>query len=169
MLAELLTGKYDRDSTFQCDESSFLHWAKPFLKEDSKLVLILDPRMKGKCSTKGASKLAELALRCLKKKKVHRPSMARILDTLKSIKGNFGGRVEVTSMLLLQPSVPSFGDVSFRDFDQRPKAGDRKLLSVGSGSSISVSSDDDDSRTSLQTGRIFEEYESARANSRREF
>jgi hypothetical protein len=154
VLVELLTGKFCRDAIFQCDERSFVQWAAPFLKEEAKLVLILDTRMKGKCPVKGAFELAKLALQCLKKKQAQRPSMVRVVDTLKSIKESFGGRLELSSTaLLLQWRAPSFEGV-------RSEIVDPKLLLLDSGSS-----EDEDARASacaLQTGKSFEDFETAR-------
>ena len=107
VLVELLTGKHSRDVAFQCDERSFLQWAAPFLKDEAKLVLILDPRMKGKCSMKGASKLAELALRCTHKRDSRRPNMARVVDTLRTIKENFSGRSEQLQVIQALHSIPT--------------------------------------------------------------
>ncbi|KAG0602945.1 hypothetical protein M758_10G053700 [Ceratodon purpureus] len=172
VLVELLTGKYSRDSAFQCDEKNFVQWAVPFLKDETKLVLILDPRMKGKCSTKGVFKVAELALRCLKKKEVQRPSMARVVDILKSIKENFSGRPELSSKVMLLPGrAPSFGGVSFRDSEPRSKVVNRKFY-LDSGSSMSASSEDEDSRAltcALQTGKSFKNFQIGRAYSSRVF
>lgn len=110
MLIELLTGKYSLDTAFLCNERSFVKWAKPFLRDESKLVQILDPRLKSKCPLKGAWKLAELALQCLKKKEMQRPSMSRVVDALKLIKEDFGGR-QVSRRA-------TFGGLSFRDLER---------------------------------------------------
>lgn len=178
VLVELLTGKYSLDTTFLCSEKNFVRWAAPFLKDESKLAQIIDPRMKSKFPLKGAVKVAELALQCLKKKEVQRPPMSRVVDALKSIKEDFGGRVLEynSSDGQLAQRRATFGGLSFRDLEERSKILDRQFLSMDSRSSVSTSSEDNDSRSgsvaqlctcALQSGMAVENH--AKANSYRVF
>jgi len=181
VLMELLTGKYSLDTTFLCNEKNFVRWAKPLLKDESKLAQILDPRLKSKCPLKGAWKVAELALQCLKKKELQRPSMPRVVDALKSIKEDFGGRVlqrhsySAKVSLDMQQRRATFGGLSFRDLEERSKALDRQFSYLDSRPSVSTSSEDNDSRSgsvahfctcALQSGKG---VENAKANSCRVF
>lgn len=115
VLLELLTGKYSRDASFMGDEKNLVRWAGPFLKDDAKLQLILDPRIKAKCPLKEALKLAELALQCLKKKEVHRPSMSKVVDTLKTIKDNSSYNSDHSSKSK-EKRRATFGGISFKEF-----------------------------------------------------
>lgn len=145
VLLELLTGKYSRDSFFMCDEKNFVQWATPFLKDESKLQLILDPRIKGNCPMKGALKLAELALWCLKRKEAQRPSMSRVVDTLKTIKDNYHNFDH--SFKGQEKLRATFGGISFNDLRHRSQVVSQ-YLSMECASSISDSSGEDDSKTS---------------------
>jgi hypothetical protein len=121
VLLEVLTGQDSRDgsSVLHYDARSFVQWAAPFLKDEAKWVLILDPRLKAtQCPVKGALQLAALAVQCLKKKAAKQPSMERVVDTLKTLVPNNSTQVAD------QPNkrrATSFGGISFREAEHRSK------------------------------------------------
>lgn len=111
LLLELLTGKYSRAAMFFCDDKLFVHWAKPFMGDESRLSGILDPRIKGKCPIQGAMKVAALALECLKKKEVQRPSMSVVVKSLTAIKKNYCSRFEWSDSALAMKNLVAYDHV----------------------------------------------------------
>lgn len=95
ILLELLTGKYSRDAAFLCDEKNFIEWGKLHMKDEARLSLIMDERLEGLYPIKGAMEVAMLALQCLRPKEAQRPTMTVVVATLKGIKHNYYGKVEM--------------------------------------------------------------------------
>lgn len=86
LLLELLTGKNSRDAMYLESDANFLQWGRQFMKEESQLEQIIDPRMKGDCPMKGAMELVSLLLQCVSKREAQRPSMAEVVGALKAVK-----------------------------------------------------------------------------------
>lgn len=86
LLLELLTGKNSRDAIYFGDDANFVQWGRQFMREESRLAYIIDPRMKGVCPTKGAMDVVSLLLQCVSKREAQRPSMSEVVGALKSIK-----------------------------------------------------------------------------------
>lgn len=87
VLLELLTGKRSMDNTRPGREQSLVEWARPLLKDASKLDRIMDPRLEGQYSTKGAQKAAALAYKCLSHHPKPRPMMSHVVEVLESLQG----------------------------------------------------------------------------------
>ncbi|KAJ6804886.1 putative serine/threonine-protein kinase PBL1 [Iris pallida] len=85
VLLELLTGRKNLDSRHPREERNIVKWSKPFLADDCRLTLILDPRIKGRCPPKAARAIADIAQKCLQKDPSVRPTMRSIVDTLKNV------------------------------------------------------------------------------------
>ncbi|CAI5518236.1 unnamed protein product, partial [Closterium sp. Naga37s-1] len=75
VLLELLSGRRAVDIDRPGDEKNLVFWAKPFLADRKRIGEIVDPRLEGRFSHKGALKLAVAAHCCLQDAK-SRPSMA---------------------------------------------------------------------------------------------
>ncbi|GLJ54805.1 hypothetical protein SUGI_1177090 [Cryptomeria japonica] len=80
MLLELLTGGHPKD------ERDLMKWAVPFLSEESRLIMIMDPRLSiSNISLQTAKAVADLVLKCLREEPSDRPTMRAIVETLKSL------------------------------------------------------------------------------------
>eukprot|EP01018_Ginkgo_biloba_P024329 Gb_17612 [translate_table: standard] len=85
VLLELLTGRRSMDKTRPSREYNLAEWARPLLNEKRKLLRILDPRLEGEYSVKGAQKAASLAYHCLSQNPKARPLMRDVVETLEPL------------------------------------------------------------------------------------
>lgn len=66
-------------------EQNLIEWAKPYLTNPQKLNRIMDSRLEGQYSTKGAEEAASLAYKCLSKNSKLRPDMKTVVETLEPL------------------------------------------------------------------------------------
>ncbi|XP_057970338.1 probable serine/threonine-protein kinase PBL1 [Malania oleifera] len=85
VLLELLTGRRNLDSRHPKEERNLVKWSRPFLSDDSRLSLIMDPQLKGRFPAKAARALADIAQRCLQTDPLERPTMRTIVEHLKIV------------------------------------------------------------------------------------
>lgn len=85
VLLELLTGRKNMDSRRSKEERNLVKWCWPFLADDCRLSLIMDPNLKGRFPIKAARTLADIAQWCLQKDPSERPTMRTVIDHLKPI------------------------------------------------------------------------------------
>ncbi|KAE8717590.1 B3 domain-containing transcription repressor VAL2-like isoform X1 [Hibiscus syriacus] len=85
VLLELLTGRKNLDSRHHREERNVVKWSRPFLADDCRLSLIMDPLLKGRFPMKAARTVADIAQRCLQKDPSERPTMRTIVENLKVI------------------------------------------------------------------------------------
>lgn len=85
VLLELLTGKRAMDNTRPGRKQSLVEWAKPLMKEPRKLEKLMDPRLEGQYSARGAQKAVALAYKCLSHNPKSRPSMSEVVKLLESL------------------------------------------------------------------------------------
>ncbi|KAF8022167.1 hypothetical protein BT93_G2344 [Corymbia citriodora subsp. variegata] len=85
VLLELLTGRRAVDKLRQKTEQNLVDWAKPYLTSSRKLRCIMDPRLGGQYSVKGAKEMALLALQCVSLQPKDRPRMPAIIDALEGL------------------------------------------------------------------------------------
>ncbi|RZC62999.1 hypothetical protein C5167_024784 [Papaver somniferum] len=85
VLLELLTGRKNLDCRHPKEERNLVKWSRPFLADDCRLSLVMDPRLKGRFPPKAARTVADIALKCLQKEPSERPTMRTILESLKNI------------------------------------------------------------------------------------
>ncbi|KAF2306546.1 hypothetical protein GH714_019345 [Hevea brasiliensis] len=85
VLLELLTGRKNLDNRHPKEERNLVKWSRPFLVDDCRLSLIMDPQLKGRFPVKAARTVADIALRCLQKDPLERPTMRTIVEHLKVI------------------------------------------------------------------------------------
>lgn len=83
VLLELLSGRRATgdDRPTSVDET-LVDWAKPFLSDNRRILRIMDTRLGGQYSKKGALSAASLALRCLHIDPKNRPTMADVLSAM---------------------------------------------------------------------------------------
>ncbi|KAG5249135.1 kinase family protein [Salix suchowensis] len=82
VLLELLTGRRATDRSRPKSEQNIINWAKPYLTSSRRLRCIMDPRLAGQYSVKGAKHMALLALQCISLNPRDRPKMPSIVETL---------------------------------------------------------------------------------------
>ncbi|KAK6164036.1 hypothetical protein DH2020_000900 [Rehmannia glutinosa] len=86
VLLELLSGKRATgDENAGGAEETLVDWAKPFLSDSRKVLRIMDSRLGGQYSKKGAQTAAALALRCLQNDPKNRPPMTEVLAALEQL------------------------------------------------------------------------------------
>ncbi|KAL0371030.1 UNVERIFIED_CONTAM: putative serine/threonine-protein kinase PBL3 [Sesamum angustifolium] len=86
VLLELLSGKRATgDDNAGGAEETLVDWAKPFLSDNRKVLRIMDSRLGGQYSKKGAQAAAALALRCLHTDPKYRPPMTEVLAALEQL------------------------------------------------------------------------------------
>ncbi|CAO2823937.1 unnamed protein product [Amaranthus hypochondriacus] len=85
VLLEILTGRKNMDSRQTKEERNLVKWSWPFLADECRLSLIMDPQLKGRFPIKAARTVADIAQKCLQKDPSERPTMRTIVENLKSI------------------------------------------------------------------------------------
>ena len=85
VLLELLTGRRAMDKSRPKSEQNLIEWAKPYLTSTRRLRYIIDPRLAGQYSVKGAKEIALLALQCISMTPRDRPRMSAIVETLEAV------------------------------------------------------------------------------------
>ncbi|KAG8375268.1 hypothetical protein BUALT_Bualt10G0082800 [Buddleja alternifolia] len=85
VLLELLTGRRAMDKTRPKSEQNLVDWAKPYLTSSRRLRCIMDPRLAGQYSVKGAKEMGLLAQQCVSLQPKDRPKMPAIIETLESL------------------------------------------------------------------------------------
>lgn len=73
------------DKTRLKTEQSLVDWARPYLTSSRRLRYVIDPRLSGQYSVKGAKEMAHLALQCVSMNPRDRPKMPAIIETLESL------------------------------------------------------------------------------------
>uniref|UniRef100_M1C2N2 Protein kinase APK1A, chloroplast n=1 Tax=Solanum tuberosum TaxID=4113 RepID=M1C2N2_SOLTU len=86
VLLELLSGKRATgDENAGGADEKLVEWAKPFLSDSRRVLRIMDIRLGGQYSKKGAQTAASLVLRCLDVDPKLRPTMDEVLATLQLV------------------------------------------------------------------------------------
>ncbi len=82
VLLEMLTGRRSMDKNRPSGEQNLVEWARPYLNDRRKLFRLIDQRLEGHYSMKGAQKAAILSHHCLSRDPKSRPLMGDVVDTL---------------------------------------------------------------------------------------
>ena len=82
VLLEILTGRKAVDNNRSGGEQNLVQWAIPFLRDKSKVLRLVDTRLEGQYSRRGALRLAHVALRCINPKAKDRPHMHQVVELL---------------------------------------------------------------------------------------
>ncbi|KAF7024386.1 hypothetical protein CFC21_036748 [Triticum aestivum] len=85
VLLELITGRKNLDVRSTKEERNIVKWGRPFLTDDSRLSLIMDPRIKGRFPPKAARTVADIILKCLHRDPSERPTMRAVVESLASV------------------------------------------------------------------------------------
>ena len=81
----MITGRRSMDKNRPNGEHNLVEWARPHLGERRRFYRLIDPRLEGHFSIKGAQKAAQLAAHCLSRDPKARPLMSEVVDTLKPL------------------------------------------------------------------------------------
>eukprot|EP00249_Psilotum_nudum_P023532 c28909_g2_i3 orf=2-1714(-) len=134
LLLELLTGRQHMDLLIPKDERNLVKWTRPFLMDEGRLFLIMDPKLQGRFPIQGAKRIADLAYECLQKEPSRRPLMRNVVDIIKSVKemrylSRFPLKEPSTAHLssLLPNGVRVFESPNFHSGASRAVGGDRKI------------------------------------------
>ncbi|KAK9069779.1 hypothetical protein SSX86_010175 [Deinandra increscens subsp. villosa] len=85
LLLESMTGQRVMDLIRRERQQSLLEWVNRIQSDKRKLKKIMDPRLKNKYPSQGASEYVSLAMRCIAHKPQNRPSSEEVLDRLEQI------------------------------------------------------------------------------------
>nr|KYP65821.1 hypothetical protein KK1_012089 [Cajanus cajan] len=85
VLLEMLTGRRSMDKHRPNGEHNLVEWARPHLGERRRFYRLIDPRLEGHFSIKGAQKAAQLAAHCLSRDPKARPLMSEVVEALKPL------------------------------------------------------------------------------------
>ncbi|XP_055810124.1 serine/threonine-protein kinase PBL34-like isoform X1 [Solanum dulcamara] len=85
VLLEMITGRRSMDKNRPNGEHNLVEWARPHLGERRRFYRLVDPRLEGHFSIKGAQKAAQLAARCLSRDPKARPMMSEVVEALKPL------------------------------------------------------------------------------------
>lgn len=81
----MLTGRRSMDKNRPNGEHNLVEWARPHLGERRRFYRLIDPRLEGHFSIKGAQKAAQLAAHCLSRDPKARPLMSEVVEALKPL------------------------------------------------------------------------------------
>ncbi|XP_010528316.1 PREDICTED: probable receptor-like protein kinase At5g15080 isoform X2 [Tarenaya hassleriana] len=87
VLLEILTGRRSMDKNRPNGEQNLVEWARPHLLDKKRFYRLLDPRLEGHFSIKGAQKATQLASQCLSRDSKARPKMSEVVEALKPLPG----------------------------------------------------------------------------------
>ncbi|RXH89529.1 hypothetical protein DVH24_031886 [Malus domestica] len=85
VLLEMLVGKRSMDKNRPNGEHNLVEWARPHLGDRQRFYRLIDPRLEGHFSIKGAQKAFHLAARCLSRDPKARPLMSEVVEVLKPL------------------------------------------------------------------------------------
>ncbi|KAH8511040.1 hypothetical protein H0E87_008545 [Populus deltoides] len=85
VLLEMLTGRRSMDKNRPNGEHNLVEWARPHFGDKRRFYRLLDPRLEGHFSIKGAQKGIQLAAQCLSRDPKARPQMSEVVEALKPL------------------------------------------------------------------------------------
>ena len=85
VLLEILIGRRAVDKNRPYGEQNLVEWARPYFSDKRKVFRIVDPRLEGQYSMKGAYRAAILALSCLNQEAKLRPTMKEVVQLLEPL------------------------------------------------------------------------------------
>nr|CAB3460562.1 unnamed protein product [Digitaria exilis] len=85
VLLELMTGRRSMDKNRPTGEHNLVEWARPHLKQRQGFHTLMDPKVGGNISMKGAYKVTQLARACLTRDPKARPLMSQVVEILKPL------------------------------------------------------------------------------------
>ncbi|KAM7266822.1 hypothetical protein ACFE04_008988 [Oxalis oulophora] len=85
VLLEMMTGQRSMDKNRPNGEHNLVQYVRPHLGDKKRLFQLIDPRLEGHFSIKGALKSAQLAAQCLSRDPKARPKMSEVVEHLKPL------------------------------------------------------------------------------------
>lgn len=85
VLLEILTGRRSVDKSRPNGEQNLVEWVRPHLLDKKRFYRLLDPRLEGHFSIKGAQKATQVAAQCLNRDSKARPKMSEVVEALKPL------------------------------------------------------------------------------------
>lgn len=85
VLLEILTGRRAVDKSRPNGEQNLVEWVRPHLLDKKRFYRLLDPRLEGHFSIKGAQKATQVAAQCLNRDSKARPKMSEVVEALKPL------------------------------------------------------------------------------------
>ncbi|KAF5794924.1 putative protein kinase RLK-Pelle-RLCK-VIIa-2 family [Helianthus annuus] len=85
VLLKMITGRRSMDKNRPNGEHNLVEWARPYLGERRRFYKLIDPRLEGRFSKRGAHKAAQLATLCLSRDLKARPLMSEVHEALKPL------------------------------------------------------------------------------------
>ncbi|KNA22633.1 hypothetical protein SOVF_032610 [Spinacia oleracea] len=85
VLLEMITGRRSMDKNRPNGEHNLVEWARPHLGDRRRFYRLIDPRLEGHFSIKGAQKAVQLAAHCLSRDPKARPLMSEVVEALKPL------------------------------------------------------------------------------------
>ncbi|XP_020202895.1 receptor-like cytoplasmic kinase 176 [Cajanus cajan] len=87
VLLEILTGRRAMDKSLPRREQNLVEWMRPLLKNKENFHYLMDPRLGGQYSRRGANRAMRLASHCVRPDPKARPLMSEVVRVLKSLPG----------------------------------------------------------------------------------
>ncbi|CAI9109660.1 OLC1v1009522C1 [Oldenlandia corymbosa var. corymbosa] len=107
VLLEMLSGRRSMDKTRPNGEHNLVEWARPYLRDRRRFYRLIDPRLEGRFSIRGAQKAIQLAARCLSRDAKGRPLMSEVVEILKPLPDLKDMACSSSYFLALQAERPS--------------------------------------------------------------
>ncbi|EXB30116.1 putative receptor-like protein kinase [Morus notabilis] len=85
VLLEMLTGRRSVDKNRPNGEQNLVQWARPLLGDKRRFYRLMDPRLEGHFSIKGAQKALQIAAHCLSRDPKARPLASEVVEALKPL------------------------------------------------------------------------------------
>ncbi|XP_050381506.1 serine/threonine-protein kinase PBL34-like [Argentina anserina] len=85
VLLELLSGRRSMDKNRPQGEQNLVEWARPHFGDRRRYYRLVDPRLEGRFSIKGAEKAFQLAAHCLTRDPKARPLMSEVVEVMKPL------------------------------------------------------------------------------------
>lgn len=85
VLYELITGRRPIDRDRPKGEQKLLEWVKPYVFDQKRLHMIIDPRLNGKYNLRSVHNLSRVANNCLRGHPKNRPKMSEVLEMVKKV------------------------------------------------------------------------------------
>ncbi|KAB2613922.1 receptor-like protein kinase [Pyrus ussuriensis x Pyrus communis] len=85
VLLEMINGRRSMDKNRPNGEHNLVEWARQRFGDKKRLFQLIDPRLEGHFSIKGAQKAVQLAAHCLSRDPKARPMMSEVVEVLKPL------------------------------------------------------------------------------------
>ncbi|CAN8266039.1 unnamed protein product [Cochlearia groenlandica] len=103
VLLEILTGRRSVDKSRPNGEQNLVEWVRPHILDKKRCYRLLDPRLEGHYSIKGAQKATQVAAQCLNRDSKARPKMSEVVEELKQLPNLKDFASSSTSFQTMQP------------------------------------------------------------------